>query len=95
MSQRPIHQLIKQIKSDELLWHFDANSLYPSAMWDENSIYPRIETRFAFKRDVNKWLVHKFNNQTSTHGSAILKIKYYDPENLIVQHLSVKERKKS
>ena len=44
LSQLPIHQLIKQIKLDELLWDFDAVSLYPSAMWDENSIYPRIET---------------------------------------------------
>ena len=38
LSQLPIHQLIKQIKLDELLWDFDAVSLYPSAMWDKNSI---------------------------------------------------------
>ena len=44
LSQLPIHQLIKQIKLEELLWDFDATSLYPSAMWDEKSIYPRIET---------------------------------------------------
>ena len=47
-SQLPIHQLIKQIKLDELQWDCDAVSLYPSAMWDENSIYPRIETGYAF-----------------------------------------------
>ena len=44
LSQLPIHQLIKQTKLDELLWDFDAVRLYPSAMRDENSIYPRIET---------------------------------------------------
>ena len=44
LSQLPIHQLTKQIKRDELLWDFDAVSSYPSAMWDENSFYPRIET---------------------------------------------------
>ena len=31
-SQLPIHQLIKQIKLDELLWDFDTVSLYPCAM---------------------------------------------------------------
>ena len=75
LSQLPIHRLIKQIKLVELLWDFDATSLYPSAMWDEKSIYPRIETGYAFTRDMNKYLVHRFNNQTFTQGSAILKTK--------------------
>ena len=34
----PIHQLIKQLKTIELLWDFDCLSLYPSAMWDKNSV---------------------------------------------------------
>ena len=92
LSQLPIHQIIKQIKLDELLWDFDATSLYPSAMWDEKSIYPRIETGYSFTRDMNKYLIHRFNNQTFTQGSAILKIKYYNPKNLIVQHIPIKER---
>ena len=37
----------------------------------------------------------KFNNQTFTQGSAILKIKYYNPKNLIVQHLPVSEKVKN
>ena len=41
---------------------------------------------------MNEDLVNKFNNQTFTQGSAILNIKYYSPQNLIVQHLPVKER---
>ena len=41
---------------------------------------------------MNNELVEKFNNQTFTQGSAILKIKYYNPKNLIVQHLPVKEK---
>ena len=56
-SQLPIHQLIKQIKSDELLWDYDANSLYPSTVWDEKSIYPRIETGYVFTPYMNKILV--------------------------------------
>ena len=87
-----IHKLSKQIELVHLLWDFDAVSLYPSAMWDEKSIYPRIETGYAFTRDMNKFLVHRYNNQTFTQGSAILKIKYYNPKNLIVQHLPVKEK---
>ena len=89
-----IHKLLKQIELIHLLWDFDAVSLYPSAMWDEKSIYPRIETGYAFTRDMNDELVEKFNNQTFTQGSAILKIKYYNPKNLIVQHLPVKEKEK-
>ena len=53
----PIHQLLKQIKIDELLWDIDGNSLYPSTMRVQNGIYPRIETRYAFTRDMNDELV--------------------------------------
>ena len=41
---------------------------------------------------MNDELVEKFNNQTFTQGSAILKIKYYNPKKLIVQHLPIEER---
>ena len=47
LNQLPIHQILKQMKLDDILWDSDAVSLYPSAMWDENSIYPRIETGYA------------------------------------------------
>ena len=63
-------------------------------MWDKNSIYPKIETSYAFEKHMNNELVEKFNNQTFTQGSAILKIKYYNPKNLTVQHLPVKENEK-
>ena len=61
-------------------------------MWDEKSIYPRIQTGYAYTRDMNNELVEKFNNSNFTQGSAILKIKYYNPRDLIVQHLPIKER---
>ena len=89
-----IHKLLKQIELVHLLWDFDAVSLYPSAMWDEKSIYPRIETGYAYSPNMNIELVEKFNNQTFTQGSAILKMKYYNPKNLIVQHLPIKEKEK-
>ena len=82
LSQLPIHQLIKQIKLDELLWDFDAVSLYPSAMWEENSIYPRIETGYAYIKEMNDEVVEKISNQNFTQRSAILKIKYYNPKKI-------------
>ena len=63
-------------------------------MSDLKSIYPRIETVYAYTPDTNNELVEKFNNQTSTQGSAILKIKYYKLKNLIVQHIPIKEKEK-
>ena len=76
------------------MWDFDCVSLYPSAMWDKNSIYPKIETGYAFEKHMNDELVEKFNNQSFTQGSAILKIKNYNPKNQIFQHLPVKEKEK-
>ena len=63
-------------------------------MWDENSIYPRIETGYAYTENMNDELVEKFNSGNFNHGIAILKINYYNPKNLIVQNLPVKEREK-
>ena len=94
LSNPRLHKLIKQTELVQLLWDFDAVSLYLSAMWDEKSIYPKIKTGYAFTRDMNDEIVEKFNNQISTQGSAILKIKHYNPKNLIVQHLPIKVKEK-
>ena len=53
-------------------------------MWDENSIYPRIETGYAFTKDMDKKLFKKYNTGNFTQRSAILKIKYYNPRDLAV-----------
>ena len=90
LGQLPIHQLIKQIKIDELMWDCDAVNLVPSRKWDENIIYPRIGTGYAYTKDMNDELVHKFNHGNLTKGSALLKIKCYNPKILIVQHRPVK-----
>ena len=63
-------------------------------MWDEKSIYPKNETVYAFTPDMNNSLVEMFNNRTFTKRSAILKIKYYNPKNVIVQHIPIKEKEK-
>ena len=94
LSNLRLHKIIKRIELIHLLWDFDAVNLYPSAMWDPKYTYPKIETGYAFEKHMNNELVEKFNNQTFTRGSAILKIKYYNPKNLNVQHLPVKEKEK-
>ena len=74
---------------------FDASSLYPSAMWDENSVYPKIETGFVFKPHMKDIYVEAFISQSfdrDRNESAILKIKNYNPPNLMLQHLPVKEK---
>ena len=76
---------------------FDATILYHSVMWDENSVYPKIETGFAFKPDMKNVYVEAFNNQTLNQDrdeAAILRIKYYNPRNFLYQHLPVKEKVK-
>ena len=80
LTQLRIQQLLKQLQLNDLLWDFHCTRLYPSATWDKFSIYPKIETGYAFTPDMNDELVEKFNNQTFTQGSAILKIKCYNPK---------------
>ena len=63
-------------------------------MWDENIVYPRSETGYDYTKKMNGELVKKLHTGNFTQESAILKIKYYNPKNLIVQHLPVKEREK-
>ena len=94
LSSLRLHRIIKGIELIHLLRDFDAVSLYPSAMWDQKSIYPRIETGYGLTRCMNNELVEKFNIQTFTQGSVFLKNKYYNPKKLIVQHLPVKEKEK-
>ena len=72
LSQLPISMKMKEFNRDDLLMAFDATSLYPSAMYDENSIYPKIETGYVFTEDMNDELVNEFNTQTFIK-SAILK----------------------
>ena len=45
-------------------------------MWDENSIYSRIETGYAYTKDKNDELVKKIVTGNFTERRAILKIKY-------------------
>ena len=98
LSKLIMHKKVQKLNPNDVMMDFDATSLYPSAMWDENSLHPKIETGFAFKPHMNNVYVEAFNNQTFNHDgidSAILRIKYYKPPYDIFQHLPVKEKVKN
>ena len=53
LSKLPIHEELQKLNIKDVMMDFDATSLYPS-MWDGKSVYPKIETGFAFIPDMNK-----------------------------------------
>ena len=44
-------------------------------MWESSSIYPRIETGYAFTKDMNDDLVEKINNGKYNQYSIISRIR--------------------
>ena len=91
LSKFSMHQLLKRIQLTDLLMDFDATSLYRSAMWYEKSIHARNETGYTYTKNKNDELVQKLNSGNFIQGSDVWKLKYYIPENLIVQHVPDKE----
>ena len=94
----PNHKVLSKLDLRKTQMDFDATSLYPSAMWDEKSVYPKIETGFAFKPHMNNIYVEAFFIQTfdqNGNESAILGRKCYNPPDLIFQHLAVIEKVKN
>ena len=97
LNMLPIHKKLSKLDSNKTQMDFDATSLYPSAMWDAKSVYPKIENGFAFKPHMNDVYVEAFNNQSFNENgdeSAILTKKYHNPHDLIFQHLPIKEKVK-
>ena len=74
----PNHEGLSKLGLNKTQLDFDATSLYHSAMWGQNSAYPKIESGFASKPDMNDVYVEAFNNQTFNQvgdETAILKLK--------------------
>ena len=63
LNMLPIHKELSKFDLNKTQVDFDATSLYPSAMWDENSEYPKIEIGLSFKPHMNKTYVDAFNNK--------------------------------
>ena len=77
-----------------MLVSYDFNSLYPSSQTDEYSNWPKIETSYPFRKYLSDAVCTLFNSGgwNELNRSAFLTIKYHNPENLIFQHLPVKEK---
>ena len=76
------HEQLSKLDLNNTQMDFDATIVYPSAAWD------KIETGFAFKPHMNDVYIETFTSQTFNQDgneSAILKIKYYNPPNLLFQ----------
>ena len=89
----PIHEQLSKLYSNKTQMDFDSSSLYPSAMWDEKLVFPKIETGYAFKPHTKNIYVKAFNYQFFNQGgkeSATLRTKHNNPRDPIFQHLPVK-----
>ena len=53
-SKLPTHEQLQKLNVHEFMMDFDARSLFPSAMWDEKSVFPKKETWFALKPHMKK-----------------------------------------
>ena len=79
LNKLPIHKKLQKLDvNNNVTMDCRGNSLYPSAMRDENSVFPKIESGFAFAPHMNDVYVKAFNDQTFNQDgdeSAILRIK--------------------
>ena len=92
-----ISKELQKINKDDLLVSYGFNSSYPSAQIDKDSTWPKIETAYPFKKYMNDAVCYLFNSGkwNQLNRSAFLTIKYHNPENLIFQHLPIKEKIKN
>ena len=57
-------------------------------------MYPKTETDYASTPDTNDEIVENIITGTFTRGRAILKVLFFNPSDLIFQHLPVREKVK-
>ena len=89
----PISEEFKVVDKSDLLVSSDYNSLYPSAMAHEKSKWPAIETAKAIKPEDSEEFCNLFNDGKwkELNKTGFFKVKYHNRENLILQHMAVKE----
>ena len=91
----PIHKELSKLTLNKTQMDFDATILCPSGLWDENSVYPKVRSGYTFRPQMNGIFVKDFENKffyQDGNDSTISKIKYYNPPNIVFQHLLVKEK---
>ena len=94
LGELKISKDLRKINKDDLLVSYDFNSLYPSAQIDKNSTWPKIETAYPFKKYMSDAICILFSSGkwNELNRSAFLTVKYHNPENMIFQHLPIKEK---
>ena len=63
LSEITIHESSQKLNLNDVMTDFGATSLYSSAMYDKKSVYPKIESGFAFKANMNNIFVEALTNQ--------------------------------
>ena len=56
-----IHEQLSKLDLTKTQKDFDATKLYSSALWDENNVYPIIETGYNFEPHMNDIFDNEFN----------------------------------
>ena len=90
----PVSIQLAVIDKSDLLVSSDYNSLYPSAMAHPDSKWPKIEPAKAITLEDSDYLCELFSNAEwkNLNKTGFFKVKYYNPENIVFQHMSVKEK---
>ena len=88
---------LQNTNKDDLLVSYDFYSLYPSAQITSNNIWPKVETACPFKKHMNESICSwsKNGSWNELKRSAFRTVKYHNPENLVFQHLPVKNKIKN
>ena len=48
INKLPVHEKLQKLNLNDVTMDFDATSLYTSAIWDENSVFPKIKKWICF-----------------------------------------------
>ena len=90
----PVSKQLAVIDKSDLLVSSVYNSLYPSAMAHLDSKWPIIETARAIRLEDSDYFCELFIDREweNLNKRGFFKIKFYQPENLVFQHMSVKEK---
>ena len=89
----PVSKQLAVIDKPELLVSSDYISFYPSAMAHPYSKWSKIDTAKAGSIKDSNYLCELFNNGDwkSLNKSGFYKVRYYNPKEFIIQHMSGKE----
>jgi hypothetical protein len=92
-TKKQISEEIKALSQcdDDFMMALDATSLYPSAMWDASSEFPDITSARPLKPSDEQEVLDLFNSQTFRPRTGFFKIQYYNPPEVFLQHVPVKE----